>query len=85
MCILHNKIDEWYITAHVRFAPWHAGLYAPRAHLSQFTICIIFPAIVHACYFHNLLSLLHNEFYLVSLLSVGLYTRHRNANDFCKM
>ena len=24
MCI--KKIDEWYITAHVRFAPWHAGL-----------------------------------------------------------
>ena len=35
-----KKIDEWYITAHVRFAPWHAGLYAPRAHLSHLTICI---------------------------------------------
>ena len=52
---VHNKIDEWDISAHVRFAPWHAGLYAPRAHLSHFTICIIFPAIVHACYFDNLL------------------------------
>ena len=53
---VHNKIDEWDISAHVRFAPLYAGLYAPRAHLSHFTICIIFPAIVHACYFHNLLS-----------------------------
>ena len=37
---VHTKIDEWYITAHVRFAPWDAGLYAPRAHLSHFTIII---------------------------------------------
>ena len=50
---VHNKIDEWDKSVHVRFAAWHAGLYAPRAHLSHFTICIIFPAIVHACYFHN--------------------------------
>ena len=53
---VHNKIDEWDISAHTRFAPWHVGLYAPRAYLSHFTICIIFPAIVHASYFHNLLS-----------------------------
>ena len=53
MCKIKSTNGRAYITAHVRFAPWHAGLYAPRAHLSHFTICIIFPAMVHACYFHN--------------------------------
>ena len=85
---VHNKIDEWYITAHVRFAPWHAGLYAPHSHPSHFTNFIIFPAIVHACYFHNLLSTsacLVSDFILFPCCRKILYTGHRNADDFCKI
>ena len=61
---VHNKVDEWDISAHVRFASWHAGLYTPRSHHSQFTICIIFPAIVHAR------PVIFTESDLVPLLSV---------------
>ena len=78
-CVLPRGMPAF--MPHVRFAPWHAGLYAPRAFCPVACrplcpTCVLprgmpafmphmlitsyqlynIPAIIHACYFHNLLS-----------------------------
>ena len=52
----------------------YAGLYAPRAHLSHLTICIISRYRSRLLYSHLIKHTcrLRNEFYIVSLLSVKL-------------
>ena len=73
MYTLHNKIDEWDISAHVRFAPWQAWPLCPTCssfalyhlyNMSLYRSRLLFSQLIkHTC-------LLRNESYLVPLLSV---------------